>query len=89
MPINIGDLLKEAKENAKSPWEHINHFLEVDLKRRLLAISEHQEILKNKDGEAKLADKLGLARATLFHWKKDPDLKDSFPRRNPRGRPLK
>jgi hypothetical protein len=81
MRINVEELLRAANERKAKPWVYVNEYIEADLKRRLLALDRHQEILKEPDGETRLADELGVGRATIFLWKKDPKLAHAFPQR--------
>ena len=77
---NVEDLIHAARDLDEQLWAYMKSQLDTDLKRRLLALPKHQEMLKQKDGENSLAYELGLTRATVFTWKSDPELRDLFPR---------
>lgn len=79
LTVDVKELTEAAKAKNLDPWSYITRYIDVDLKRRLLMLN--QSTLQERDGEAKLAKELGLTRATIFNWKKDPDLRGLFPTR--------
>lgn len=82
--LNLEEELRKFKEqnnNDQHFWKYITGELETEAKRRLLALEDHQRLLREKDGEAKLAKALGVTRATVFTWKNDKKLSELFPKR--------
>ncbi len=75
--LNVKDLMTAGREKNVDVWPYIADFVDTEVKKRVIWLS--RETLAKEDGPAKMAQELGLARATIFNWKRHPELKDLFP----------
>jgi hypothetical protein len=79
--LDIQELLDRAKKEKIPALPYIEKLVDTQIKRRLIWLQ--QDTLHDEDGAGKLARELGVTRTTIFNWKKDPTLRDVFPK-NPR-----